>query len=1015
AVQHAHQKGIIHRDLKPSNVLVTMYDDRPVPKVIDFGVAKAVEQRLTERTLFTQYGALVGTFEYMSPEQAEMNAFGVDTRSDIYALGVLLYELLTGTTPLDRKRLREAALDELVRLIKEEEPPRPSVRLSSSDTLAKVAAARKTEPARLSQLVRGEIDWIVMKCLEKDRSRRYETASGLARDVERYLHDEPVEACPPSAGYRLRKFVRRNRAAVSTAGAAMILIFLTIVGITLGLVEARRQRDIADRARAEALEQRSDAAAAATTAQSERDKAETARQDLRRSLYASDLQLAQAAWERNNVPRVLDLLKRHSPGPGEADLRGFEWHYWNRLCRTELRTVKLPGGMIWGKLSPDGTRYVASWTRGANGASPRREVELRIFDATTGKELSAFTPIPGASLRGFSFPGFSPDGKGIVFAAQVQGPSGGEDWRLLVLDRDTGRAVFTLATLPGSPHIAFDRAGGRLAVAVTPPGSQADGKLTIWDVGGGKPLLTIPLSDGRVGQDRALTFSPDGTRLAALLWTPGTVDLTAAGEVRIWETDSGKELLRFPSGPGARGGQLAYSPDGKYLAELGAVDTALKLRDPASGQVLVELPRPGSFSFSPDGAWLANLSDDDDVQLWDLAAGGAEAGRAPARVLQGLDRIRSVAFSADGRLVSAVGSDGTIKTWEVSVREPRVVVRQPGARLTATAAAADPARFAAAWKPADGTTTIKVWDATGKVLFAATDAAAPNLSISMPRDLTFSPDGTRLAYSAYDNTHTAGKRSIASRLRVWDVASGKELFRRDSDRGTFPVPAFSPDGRRLATSHRTTQDPTEAPTSRLSVWDLAADKEVLGLDVPGFALGIAFSPDGRRLAGGLLADATGSRECELRVWDAAMGTVVLSRKGYRGWIGQPAFSADGRRLAVAVAESVAASAIHVLDAADGRELSEPLKGHRGRVRELAFSPDGRRLASSEWFRGSALKLWDVAAGRELLTLPNQGGGSFAFSPDGRWLYWVGGPSEGSDAEVQVWDATPLPDDKLRDR
>src|SRR5262249_37862712 len=161
--------------------------DKPVPKVIDFGVAKAVEQRLTEKTLFTQYGALVGTFEYMSPEQAEMNAFGVDTRSDIYSLGVLLYELMTGSTPLDRRRLREAGLNEIVRLIKEEEPQPPSVRLSTSETLAKVAATRKTEPAKLSRLMRGELDWVVMRCLEKDRSRRYDSASSLARDVERYL------------------------------------------------------------------------------------------------------------------------------------------------------------------------------------------------------------------------------------------------------------------------------------------------------------------------------------------------------------------------------------------------------------------------------------------------------------------------------------------------------------------------------------------------------------------------------------------------------------------------------------------------------------------------------------------------------------------------------------------------------------------------------------------------------------------------------------------------------------
>src|SRR3954454_5445292 len=199
AIQHPHQKGIIHRDIKPSNVLVTLYDGKPVPKVIDFGVAKATEQKLTDRTLFTQYGAMVGTLEYMSPEQAEMSALGVDTRSDVYSLGVLLYELLTGSTPLTHKRMKEAAYGEVLRMIREEEPPKPSTRLSDSGkALASISAQRRTEPAKLTKLVRGELDWIVMKCLEKDRNRRYETANGLAHDIENYLHDEPVQACPPS-------------------------------------------------------------------------------------------------------------------------------------------------------------------------------------------------------------------------------------------------------------------------------------------------------------------------------------------------------------------------------------------------------------------------------------------------------------------------------------------------------------------------------------------------------------------------------------------------------------------------------------------------------------------------------------------------------------------------------------------------------------------------------------------------------------------------------------------------
>src|SRR6185436_17850084 len=210
AVQHAHQKGIIHRDLKPSNVLVAQYDDKPVPKVIDFGVAKAA-QKLTERTMFTEFGQVVGTLEYMSPEQASFNQLDIDTRSDIYSLGVLLYELLTGCTPFDGKRLRSAAFDEMLRIIREEEPPKPSTRLSSSDTLPSIAANRNVEPARLGRALRGELDWIVMKALEKDRNRRYETANGLATDVQRYLTDEPVQACPPSTGYRLRKFIRKNK------------------------------------------------------------------------------------------------------------------------------------------------------------------------------------------------------------------------------------------------------------------------------------------------------------------------------------------------------------------------------------------------------------------------------------------------------------------------------------------------------------------------------------------------------------------------------------------------------------------------------------------------------------------------------------------------------------------------------------------------------------------------------------------------------------------------------------
>src|SRR4051812_18837413 len=246
AVQHAHQKGVIHRDLKPSNVLVALYDDKPVPKVIDFGVAKAAGPRLTDQTLYTEFGAVVGTLEYMSPEQAQLNQLDIDTRSDIYSLGVLLYELLTGSTPLERKRLTGAAFLEMLRVIREEESPLPSVRLGTTEELPSIAACRHVEPRKLSGLVRGELDWIVMKALEKDRNRRYATANGLAADLRRYLDDEPVQACPPSAGYRFAKFARRNRAALLTAAAVGVMLSVTIAALAIGMVVIAQERDAAE-------------------------------------------------------------------------------------------------------------------------------------------------------------------------------------------------------------------------------------------------------------------------------------------------------------------------------------------------------------------------------------------------------------------------------------------------------------------------------------------------------------------------------------------------------------------------------------------------------------------------------------------------------------------------------------------------------------------------------------------------------------------------------------------------
>ena len=334
AVQHAHQKGIIHRDLKPSNVLVTMHDDKPVVKVIDFGVAKARGHELTEKTLFTGFAQMIGTPLYMSPEQAGQSGLDVDTRSDIYSLGVLLYELLTGTTPFDKDRFKRAAYDEIRRIIRDEEPPRPSTRLSEAQaSLASISAQRHTDPAKLTKLLQGELDWIVMKCLEKDRNRRYETAGAFAADVQRYLNDEPVQACPPTAWYRLGKFARRNKGAAAMLSAAALVVVLAVIGLTVSNVLISRERDEKDKA----LSQAKINEEAAT------EQRRQAQQNLKHALGAVDQMLTRVSEERlRDVPQMepvrrellLDALKFYQKfleksGDDPAIRRETARAYWN--------------------------------------------------------------------------------------------------------------------------------------------------------------------------------------------------------------------------------------------------------------------------------------------------------------------------------------------------------------------------------------------------------------------------------------------------------------------------------------------------------------------------------------------------------------------------------------------------------------------------------------------------------------------------------------------------------------
>jgi serine/threonine protein kinase len=308
AVQHAHQKGIIHRDLKPGNVLVTEVDGRPTPKVIDFGVAKATEQKLTDLS-FSDVGAIVGTPSYMSPEQADPTSMDIDTRTDVYALGVMLYELLTGSPPIDSKRFKRGAILEILRMVREVEPPRPSTRLSEANARPNVAANRSIEPGKLAKLLQGELDWVVMKAIEKDRTRRYETANGLARDIQRYLSDEVVEARPTSTGYRLRKLVRRNKGRVLAAGLIAMTLVGGIIGTSLGLVEAKRQAAAAVSAQFAESERAVGEHQAKLEAVAKRAEAESAQTRAEKSEKLAENRLVEVEAEKKTAEREKQIAR----------------------------------------------------------------------------------------------------------------------------------------------------------------------------------------------------------------------------------------------------------------------------------------------------------------------------------------------------------------------------------------------------------------------------------------------------------------------------------------------------------------------------------------------------------------------------------------------------------------------------------------------------------------------------------------------------------------------------------
>jgi len=955
AIQHAHQKGIIHRDIKPSNLLVALYDGRPVPKVIDFGVAKAINQRLTEKTMFTQLGQMVGTLEYMSPEQANLNQLDIDTRSDIYSLGVLLYELLTGNTPFDRQRLRSAAFDEMMRIIREEEPPKPSTRLSTIDTLPSVAANRKTEPKKLSALVHGELDWIVMKALEKDRSRRYETANGFANDIQRYLNDEAVVACPPSAGYRFRKFARRNKAAIVTTLVVLAALVVGIIGTTWQAVRAKREHRRAEVARreevsqrAQAEQQRDRALKAEQRAEEQATKAETAAENERqqrteavqqrdlaeRTLYLAHMRLAQQAWETGHFSRLTQILEAHLPRPERWDLRGWEWYFLLGQCHGDRVTLpghgySLPRGVpvAW---NPDG-KQLAWITKGGVG----------IWDVASGQQLCTLKT--GAlSLA------WSPDGQRLACVTVNHRVTvwNTATWdEVLTLERERS-LLRGLAWSPDSKHLA--------APANYRRGDSQHNTVKIWDITTGEAALW-PNGHGDVVQ--GVAWSPEGKRLAsvsddqsvkiwdvaseeeiitlrghthwiwAVAWSPDGQSLASAGcdgIVKVWDADTWQQVREL-SGHAGFVASVSWSPDGQRLASA-SLDETIRVWDAASGQHLSTIRghRGGvtCVTWSPDGQYLASASKDNTARIWDV-----ESEQQTSALSAHADSVSSVAFNSDGSQLASGSWDGSVKIWDAVTWQEELVLCQNRGKVGQVA-----------WSPDDRELAF-VREDTIEVCDLATREVRLTLQQEPVYSVAWSPDGRYLA-SISAGRHLT--RINAGVIKVWDATTGEELRSFQMSKSTPRSVAWSPNGRHLATATHVWGETWEMAEAR-KVRELRPASGLYGYGFDGGP--VVFSPDGRRLAAGFGHN--------VLLFDVAKGTLI-----------------------------------------------HPLTGHQGEIKSIVWSPDGHRLASAGI--DTTVRVWDAAAGEEILALRNQTTvlHSLAWSPDGRQLV-----ASSNDGTIAIWDAS----------